>query len=229
VIAEWQAPFRSCCVLVADEQPPLREGMRVLLESAGHRVLQAANADEAVALAQQERPDVCVLDLAMPGGGRGASGRISASLPETAIVAFTASDDEASVVAALGAGASGYLVKGRDDDALVDAVEIVARGFSAMPPRYLRLLTGRSTQDYSVGGEVVRLTRREGEIFRHVEAGRRTAEIARLLGLSPITVRRHISGVVRKLNAADRAEALEIVSAAGRRAPRLPMASGSVQ
>jgi DNA-binding NarL/FixJ family response regulator len=203
--------------------------MRVLLESAGHRVLQAANADEAVALAQEHRPDVCVLDLAMPGGGIGASERISSSLPEIAIVIFTASDDEASVVAALGAGATGYLVKGRDDDALVDAVEIVARGFSAMPPRYLRFLTGRSTQDYSVAGEVVRLTRREGEIFRHIEAGRRTAEIARLLGLSPITVRRHISGVVRKLNAANRAEALEIICSAGGRGHRMPVASGTVQ
>lgn len=215
----------SCRVLVADDQPPLREGVRVLLESAGHRVVQAAHADEAVALAEAHRPDVCLLDLAM-AGGIGAAERISATVPETAIVAFTASDDEASVRAALAAGARGYLLKGVDDDSLLDAVEIVARGFSAMPPRYLRYLTGTPSQDYSVAGHVVRLTRREGEIFRHVEAGKRTSEIARQLGLSPITVRRHISGVVRKLGAADRAEALDLLAAAAKGTRRAPVTSG---
>jgi len=196
-------------VVLADDHPAIRLGVRMALMADGMRVLaEAADRDGAVEAVLRERPDVCVLDLYMPGGGIEAAETIAAKAPGTAVVMLTVSDSTEHLLGALRAGARGYLPKDMAPERLAAALRGVLAGEPALP----RALVGPVLDKLRNGPEsasgVVGLTPREVEIMRMLRSGLRTAEIGRSLELSPVTVRRHISAAVGKLGVANREEAM---------------------
>lgn len=210
---------RPLRVLIADDHAPSRDDVRQALERDerfGTCVL-AADAAEAIQAAVRERPDVCLLDVRMPGSGLAAAWEIAARLPQTKIVMLTVSDDDADLFAALRAGADGYLLKTMNLQRLPDELDGVHSGQAAMPralvarliehmhgrePRWRQLVTGDNS------GE--RLTSREWEVLGLLAQGLSTSGIARWLVLSSSAVRAHIAAIVRKLGVSDRAAAIEL-------------------
>jgi DNA-binding NarL/FixJ family response regulator len=209
------APIR---VVVADDHKPTRVGVRLALEGRGFVVAgEAADAAGAVAAAVRERPDVCLLDINMPGSGIKAAHEIASRLPDTSIVMLTVSRDDADLFDALREGASGYLLKDIDPDRLPDALRAVLEGEAALPRsltlRLIEQFRGRPAgRRLRVGrGPAVKLTDREWEVLELMKEGLSTADIARRLFLSPVTVRRHIGAILAKVGAPDRKSALRLV------------------
>jgi len=207
-------------VLVADDHLPTRTGVRMALERGGLRVVaEAANADEAVRAAVRVRPEVCLLDVEMPGSGIRAAAEISEAIPGAHILMLTVSGDESTVFEAIRAGAAGYLLKDMDPGALPDAVRRVAAGEAVLPGKLVRLLidTVRRHRDspaaQSLGARVrVPITPREREVLEMLGDRRTTAEMAAELQLSPVTVRRHISALLGKLAVGSREEVGELLA-----------------
>jgi DNA-binding NarL/FixJ family response regulator len=209
---------RPLRVLVADDHAPSRDDVRRALERDERFSVcaLAADAPEAVRAAVREQPDVCLLDVRMPGGGLAAVWEIAARLPRTKIVMLTVSDDDADLLAAVRAGADGYLPKTMNLQRLPDALAGVQLGEAAMPrtlvARLIEHFHGREPRwrqlvvDDSTGG---RLTSREWEVLEMLEHGMSTGEIATELVLSASAVRVHIAAIVRKLGVPDRAAAID--------------------
>jgi DNA-binding NarL/FixJ family response regulator len=205
-------------VVLADDHPAIRLGVRMALLADGLRVLaEAADCDGAVDAVLREHPDVCLLDISMPGGGIQAAATIAALAPETAVVMLTVSDSTEHLLAALRAGAVGYLPKDMPPDRLPAALRGVLAGETALPRALvgpvlgkLRELPGGAGAGTRTGG--FGLTAREDEIMRLLRSGLCTADIGRTLSLSPVTVRRHISAAVAKLGVADRSEAIRVLT-----------------
>jgi DNA-binding NarL/FixJ family response regulator len=205
-------------VLVADDHPPVRAGVRLALEAAEFTVCaEVGDASSAVSAAIRERPDVCLLDVYMPGGGISAAREISARLPETEIVMLTISRDDDDLLDALRAGAAGYLLKDIDPLRLPAALKHVLAGEAAMPRSLVAALVdevrrrGKPRRLRLLGRPGVRLTEREWEVLELMREGLRTAEIARRLGISAVTVRRHVSDLLCKLDVPDRKTAVGLV------------------
>jgi len=205
-------------VLIADDHAPTRDDIRSALngDERFEVCAEAANAAEAVQAALRERPDICLLDLCMPGGGLAAIWEIAARLPETKIVILTVSDSDTSLFGALRAGASGYLLKTMSLNRLPDTLNGVCHGEAAMQPalvaRVLECFRRREPRwrQATGGHERWRLTSREWEVLELLAQGRSTAEIAERLVLSSSAVRVHIASIVRKLGVRDRAAAVEL-------------------
>jgi DNA-binding NarL/FixJ family response regulator len=205
-------------VVIADDHPPIRLGVRMAMMQGGFRVLaEAGDADGAVDAVLRKRPDACLLDLRMPGGGIEAAVRIAELAPDTAVVMLTVSSSAEDLLAALRAGARGYLPKDMSPERLPAALHGVLRGEAALPRTFvgrmlheLRTLPDRDTAPLRVGD--VELTPRESEILRLLRGGLSTVEIGKRLSLSPITVRRHISAAGAKLGADGRAGALRAIA-----------------
>lgn len=204
---------RPSRVLVADDHAPTREDIFRVLDGEERFTVCAVAADAAAAVqaAMRERPDICLLDIRMPGGGVAAAWEIAARLPEAKIVMLTVSEDDADLFAALHAGAVGYLLKTMNLRQLPDELERVCSGAAAMPPqlvaRVLERFRGREPRWRQVAVGRERLTTREWEVLELLASGLSTAEISRRLMISASAVRVHISSVVRKLGVADRAAA----------------------
>jgi DNA-binding NarL/FixJ family response regulator len=211
-----QHPVRELRVLVADDHAPTRDDVRRALTEGGMTVCaEAAHAAHAVQQALETKPDICLLDLRMPGGGVAAAWEIAARVPTTKIVMYTVADDDANLFSALRAGAVGYLVKDFDLRNLPQELRDVADGKAAIP----RTLVARMVKQFhandprfrttEVGAELgPRLTSREWDVLAGLADGESTREIARRLQLKPSGVRAHISSVVQKLGVADRHEAI---------------------
>lgn len=205
-------------VVIADDHPVIRLGVSMALTRGGFSVLaEASSGEEAVDAALRERPEVCLLDVYMPGGsGVSAAQRIAREATLcTAIVMLTVSDSTEDLLAALRAGAAGYLLKDMSPDRLATALCGVLKGEAALPrPLVAHVL--REFRNEAQGRRIrvgeVELTPRESEIMRMLRAGMSTLEIGDALGLSPITVRRHISTGVAKLGAGDRRAAIRAMS-----------------
>lgn len=204
-------------VLLADDHLGARTGTRIALEAGGFVVCaEAADGPSAVEAARRERPDVCLLDVLMPGGGIEAAARIAAELPDTAIVMFTVSDDEDNLFDAIRAGAVGYLLKDMDPDRLPHALSGVLAGEAAFPRRLMiRVIEEFSERQrrrvpLPAGGRA-ELTGREWETLQLLRAGDTTSAAARRLGISQVTVRRHVSEAVRKLRVPDREAAFKLL------------------
>jgi DNA-binding NarL/FixJ family response regulator len=198
-------------VVVADDHPALRQSVRMGLESNGFEVCaEASNAAGAVEAALRERPDVCLIDIHMPGSGIAAAGRITLELPDTAVVMLTVSRNDADLFDSLRAGASGYLLKDMDPARLPDALKGVLSGEAALPRALVARLIdefrerGRRRRVPLVGGRPVVLTSREWEILDFLRQGLSTAEMAERLFVSKVTVRRHVSAILKKLRVSDR-------------------------
>jgi DNA-binding NarL/FixJ family response regulator len=209
-------------VVLADHHVPTRAGVRSVLESDGLRIVaEAATAAAAVEAACRLNPDVCLLAVQLPGDGIEATRQIRDALPETKIVMLTASERDEDLFAALRAGADGYLLKSTSPARLPHAIRGVVSGEAALP----RELTARLIREYRdrgrrgvprlvVDGNVVELTVREFEVLQRLRKPERTAEIAAHLGISEITVRRHVSTALRKLGTPNRHSAIALLRAA---------------
>ena len=190
-----------------------------MLEEHGFDVCAAeASADRAVAAALRERPDVCLLDVRMPGGGIAAAARIAERLPETPIVMLTVSREDADLFDALRAGACGYLLKDVDRSRLPEALRGVMAGEApldaTLAARLVEEFRRRERRKRLVltkrpGAE---LTRREWDVLELLRDGLSTAEMARRLVVGEVTVRTHVASILRKLRVRTRADALRLLA-----------------
>jgi DNA-binding NarL/FixJ family response regulator len=202
-------------VLLVDDNAPLRTMLRHTLETAGAVVVaEAGDADTAVREAHAEQPDVVLLDINMPGGGLNALARLTAELPETPVVMLTARDDDHALLASLRGGAAGYILKGTDPWDIPWLLEDAVNGKPVLSAKAMRQLIDYvrgGTGVKSRAGFQVRLSDREWEVLSRLREGRSTREIADDLSVEPVTVRRHVSSILRKLNVSTREEALALL------------------
>jgi DNA-binding NarL/FixJ family response regulator len=212
---------RAPRVVIADEQPTIRATVRRLLARDGFEVCgEAADADAAVEAALRERPDICLIGVVMPGSGIRATRRIAPALPETAIVILTASESRDDLVGAIKAGAVGYLLKSEKQEELPSILRGVLAGEAAIPRKLVAPLV-RELQNHGRRRAIVgergsaELTAREWEVMELTCDGLDTAEIAERLLVSPVTVRRHVSGILKKLGVKDRDAAVTLVQEQG--------------
>ncbi|MFJ5548790.1 response regulator [Streptomyces sp. NPDC093225] len=203
-------------VLIADDQPLVRRGLALILtpDPAFEVVGEAADGAEAVELAHRLRPDVVVMDIRMPVlDGVAATERLARELPGCRVLALSTFDMDEYVVAALRAGACGFLPKDVSPEDLVAAVRVVHTGEAAVAPRLLtRLISAYVRTPHPPGPRSAAapgdLTQREAEVWRLIATGLDNAEIAAALDISPSTVKNHITGVFAKLGVRDRAQAV---------------------
>jgi DNA-binding NarL/FixJ family response regulator len=205
-------------VVIADDHPPTRTGVRAALERGGFVVCaEAADGNAAIEAARRERPDVCLLDIHMPGDGIRAAETIAHELPETAVVMLTVSRSDADLFDALRVGACGYLLKDIDPARLPLALYGVLEGEAALPRRLVALLIEefrerRRRRRIPLGGRrSVELTDREWEVLELMRDGLSTEEIAARLFISPVTVRTHVSAILRKLQVPTREAAVALL------------------
>jgi DNA-binding NarL/FixJ family response regulator len=204
-------------VLVADAHLPTRTGLRLVLERNGFEVVaEAADATGAVEAAARARPELCLVDADLPGGGIRAVGRIVARLP-TDVVVLARKPRPVDALDAVRAGASGYLWANTDPEGIVRALKAVREGEIAIPRSLLgsvvdELRTRERGRRLRIRGQAdIELTRRQAEVLGLLRDGLSTAEIAARLGLTPVTVRRHVALVLERLGAANRAEAVRLL------------------
>jgi DNA-binding NarL/FixJ family response regulator len=212
-VAAHTAPLR---VVLADDHPMFRHGLRQLLEQvAGAEVVaEAADGAAAVAAVLETRPDVVVMELQMPGlTGVEATRRLTAQVPGTRVLVLTMSDDEGSVFAALRAGAAGYVLKGCEGAEFLRAVSAVAAGDTIYGGPVAGLITSRLVAGTT--GPFPELSARERDVLELIAQGRSNGGIARTLFLSEKTVKNNITAVFAKLGVAGRAEAIVRARQAG--------------
>jgi DNA-binding NarL/FixJ family response regulator len=210
-------------VLLVDDHPVVRDGLRWLFDSAGGLTVvgEAGDGETAVRLAVDLKPDVVLMDLAMPGlDGVEATRRVKAASPDTAVLVLTMSDSDASLVAAVTAGASGYVLKGAGQEDLLRATRAVAQGEATFGAGVARRLLALVKAAHPAGGVFPELTAREPEVLALMARGQRNAEIAHRLVVSEKTVRNNVSTILTKLHAADRAQAVARARDAGLGSPR---------
>lgn len=208
----------SPTVLLVDRQPTMRTSLRRLLEADGFEVCgESSDAGDAIEAAERLRPDLCLIEPLVSGGGSWAIATIAARSPQTAIVVLSASEDRDHLFDAIGAGAAGYLLKDMNPARIPDALRGVIAGEAAIPRKLVAALIvdfqsqGRQRLVVGLDGRA-ELTRREWDVAQLIAAGESTGAIASRLYVSPVTVRRHLSEIVRKLGVADRAAAIELLA-----------------
>jgi len=212
------APFKAR-VLIAADRLATRTGMRLALADDAE-CSEAGDAEAAVTAAVRDKPDVCVFDFDPPGQAIRATAEITSKVPEASVVMFTRRIDEEEFLAAVRAGATGYLPEGVDPGRLPHVVRSVMRGEAAVPralvARLIDELRGREGRRRSFEVQQrrqVELTAREWDVVDLLRQGLSTRSIAEILGISAVTVRRHVSAVHGKLGVRTRAELLELLAA----------------
>jgi len=210
------APLR---VLIADDHPLFRKGLRALLLSVPEVRLvgEATSGNEAVELAASLRPDVTLMDLQMPNGdGLMAVRQITAANPQARILVVTMFEDDDSIFAAMRAGARGYVLKDMDDDDITRAVLAVGRGEAIFSPAIVtRMIAFFNAPPAQSTVPFPELTESERSVLRLMARGLRNEAIAAQLSLSPKTVRNYISNIFGKLQVGDRAQAIVRAHRAG--------------
>jgi DNA-binding NarL/FixJ family response regulator len=192
-------------VLVADDHPIVRSGIVALLQTADdvEVLAEASTGEEAVELAIRHSPDVVLMDLRMPGiDGDAATARILAARPRTRVLILTTYESDDSILTAIEAGASGYLLKAAPQEEILAGLRAVARGDVALAPRIAALLVQR------VKTPVPSLSPRETEVLTLVAAGMSNPAIATALFVSEATVKTHLLHVFEKLGVSDRTRAV---------------------
>lgn len=209
--------------MLADDHAATRLGVRLALEEAGFRVVaEAADAREAVDAALEHRPDLCLLDVYMPGLGIAAAAELAEALPDMPVVMLSVSDTDEDLFEALRAGACGYLLKDTDPQRLPHALRAVLDGEAPLP----RVLTARLIAEFrrhgkqrrllDADGGLVMLSERESEVLELLRTELTTKQVAHRMGISPITVRRFVSDILKKLRVPDRGAALRLTGDSSR-------------
>jgi two-component system, NarL family, response regulator LiaR len=196
-------------VVLVDDHRVVQKGLRSYLESFPDVEVAgtASSGEEALAKLEEWMPDVVVMDLSMPGGidGIEATRRVRALSPHTQVVVLTAHTDDARVVAALRAGAIGYVRKDSEPEVFLAAVRGVARGQSMLDPA----VAGSVLQDLLRGGPLGDdLSEREKDVLRQLAHGRTNREIAQALHVSEETVKTHVGNILSKLQLSHRTQAV---------------------
>lgn len=209
---------RPVAVLIADDHARTRATIRQALEQTDRFQVcaEAADARSAVDAAKREKPDVCLLDINMPGNGISAASRISAALPDTPIVMLTVSRQDDDLFDALRAGASGYLLKGTDVDGIAAALCKVLDGEASLPGTLVaRLIEEFRDREHRrlvlPDGPGVRLTAREWDVLELMRKGATTTQISERLFISATTVRSHVSSILQKLGVESREAAVSLL------------------
>jgi len=205
--------MRSLSVLIADDHPVFRDGVRALLEATPDTevVGEATTGDEAVSLAEQLKPDLILMDVQMPGlNGIEATRHIVAANPDSRILMVTMFEDDASVFMAMGAGARGYVLKDATREEIRRAIQAVGSGEAIFSPAIAtRLIAFFSRPPLAIPDNLFpELTNREKEILDLVAKGENNRAIADHLQLSTKTVSNYVSNILNKLQLADRAQAI---------------------
>ena len=205
-------------ILIADDHAPTRAGVRMALERDGMEICaEVTNAEDAVAAALRERPDLCLLDVHMPGGGPSAASKITSNLPTTLVLMLTVSRENADVLESLRRGAIGYLLKDMNPASLPVAVRAALSGEGVIPRALAAAVIDEFRQRPGTrrlahqARERPALSAREWEILELLAEGAGTSEMAARLFLSQVTVRRHISSILAKLGVSSREEAVKLV------------------
>jgi DNA-binding NarL/FixJ family response regulator len=199
-------------ILIVDDHPLFRDGLRSLLEARGIEVVgEASDGRSAVELAHRLRPDIVLMDLAMPNlDGLAATRLISASLPDVRVVVLTASDDEADLFEAIKSGAQGYLLKNLESHRFFQLLEGVAQGEPALTSSLARKLLAEFARPHSAAHEnrtPNTLTEREQEVLRLLIRGvTSNRELAETLHVSENTVKYHLRNILDKLHLQNRAQ-----------------------
>jgi DNA-binding NarL/FixJ family response regulator len=209
--------MESIRILIADDHALFREGMRALLaatpdiEVAG----EAATGEETVTQAEALQPDIILMDIHMPGiNGIEATRRVLHANPHIGVVVVSMLEDDASVFAAMRAGARGYVLKGAHHDEVLQAIRAVANGQALFGPaiaaRMMSFFQGLAARSRPVlpAHAFPELTDREREVLELIAQGLNNPQIAQRLVISPKTVRNHVTSIFSKLQVADRAEAI---------------------
>jgi DNA-binding NarL/FixJ family response regulator len=217
----------SIRVVVADDQEIVRAGFAALLETQDDFVVAgtAADGDEAVRICRDEKPDVVLMDVRMPGlDGIEATRRLAADGARPRVLVLTTFDLDEYVYDALSAGASGFLLKDVTAETLFEAVRVVAAGDALLDPAVTRRLIGefaRLRPRLPARPELLEdLTKRETEVLRLVAEGLSNDEIAERLVVSKETVKTHVSRVLGKLRLRDRSQAVIVAYESGLVVPR---------
>lgn len=200
-------------VMIADDHPMFRQGLVALFKSLPDYVIvaEAEDGHQVVALALQHQPDIILMDMQMPGlNGIEATRQIMRHSPHIHVLMLTMFNDDEFVFAAMRAGARGYLLKGADQDELVNAIQTVSMGGAVFSPsianRMMSYFSGiKPARAESLFPE---LTEREVEVLDLIARGCNNTEIAETLVLSGKTVRNHVSNILHKLQLSDRAQAI---------------------
>ncbi|MEV0649498.1 response regulator transcription factor [Phytomonospora sp. NPDC050363] len=221
-------------VLIADDEPMMRAGIRAVLSTAAdvEIVAEARDGHDAVEGVRRHRPDVAVLDIRMPGtDGITAAGEIARLAPDTGVVMLTTFGEDDYILRALGAGAAGFLIKSGEPEELIAGVRAVADGAAYLSPK----VAARVLAHLAAGGagtaaarradaraRVDALTAREREVLSYLGAGWANGRIARRLGVVEGTVKFHVSAILSRLGVENRAAAAVVAHEAGIVAPEAP-------
>jgi DNA-binding NarL/FixJ family response regulator len=200
-------------ILLADDHPLFRDGMRSLLRSQGHEIVaEARNGKEAIALAHTQRPDVVLMDLSMPElDGLSATRTIVAEIPDVKVIILTASDEDINLFEAIRAGASGYLKKNLEAEEFFDMLDRAQRGEPALTPAFAKKLLQEFAKPPQAAdtaqSDADDLTAREREVLELMVQGvTSTRKLAKQLGVSENTVKFHVRNILDKLRLHTRAE-----------------------
>jgi DNA-binding NarL/FixJ family response regulator len=201
-------------VLIVDDHPVVREGLRVVLEDTKEMevVGEAGSAEEALSSVERALPDIVLLDLELPGmNGVDAIPRLAGAASHPRVIILTAYDTEERVLAALKAGAVGYVLKGAPAGEIAQAIRAVAGGGSYLTPRVAARVVAQVNAPRRSG----LLTARERQVLRLVARGRSNKQIARDLSITERTVKFHMTSIFNKLGADNRAQAIAIAAQRG--------------
>lgn len=212
-------------ILIVDDHPIFRNGLRALLHSVNDTLVvgEATSGEEARALVETVQPDVVLMDIKMLGiNGIDATRAITQAHPHVQVLMLTMFEDDDSVFAAVRAGASGYLLKGARQEETLRAIRAVANGEVIFGPEIAQRVRSwlSASRPHDAPQLLPELTDREYEILKLLGQRCSNAEIAARLVLSPKTVRNHVSNIISKLRVADRAEAMQAARDAGLGTPR---------
>ena len=200
-------------VVIADADAAFRARVRATLEGDGFVVVgEPGDAVAAVPATIAALPDIVLIDIEMPGGGLDAVAAIATGSPRTTIIVLTVSSDSRDLLASLERGAAGYLLKNANAEELTSALRGTRQGQSAlspaMAPALVNHLRGSMKRQISMPTGPVKLTNREWDVAELLREGFNTDEISQRLGISPVTVRRHIASILKKLGTTNRTAAV---------------------
>lgn len=202
----------SIRIVLVDDHRIVRRGLRSFLESFPDLTItgEAASGEEALQHIEEWLPDVVIMDLLMPGGmdGLEAIRAIRQVTPHTQIVALTSSTEDARVIAALRAGAIGYVRKDADPNTLLASVRAAAKGQSVLDPAVANIVLQELTRQGKAGNTGSELTEREQEVLRQLALGHTNREIAETLVVSEETIKTHVGNILTKLQLAHRTQAV---------------------